>query len=240
MGAFVSQFSRGTAVRKPVAKPVTPKAPTAPASAPQRPTAPPPDATYEATIGGLSRQRDVNMAGLEQQRQQGLLNYGYTQDAGGGIAFDATNPYSQAALLKRHYDQARAGNTTSYAAQGQLYSGALQNAQAETNFGESQGSDALQKQLMAFLANNLQSKAQAGVDYEAGYAQAGASRLDRAADNSLYAAQTDAANAVAAAARAPASGGDPVVQEIPHTDSTGRKGVIKVHKSGKRVFVPRG
>lgn len=231
MGALVSQFSRGTAVKKPVARPVAPKAPAAPAAA-TRPTTLPPDATYEATVGGLTRQRDVNMAGLEQQRQQGLLNYGYTQDAGGGIAFDATNPYSQAALLKRHYDQARTGNTTSYAARGQLYSGALQNAQAETNFGESQGSDALQKQLMAFLASNLQSKTQAGVDYDTGYAQAGAARIDRAPDNPLYAPVTSAPAAAAPAAKA--------YREQPGKDSKGNPGVWHVYPDGRKVFVRKG
>jgi hypothetical protein len=53
--------------------------------------------------------------------------------------FDTSNPYSRAALLQRSYDQTKQGNTTSYAARGQLYSGALGNAQnaAQTNFNTS-------------------------------------------------------------------------------------------------------
>lgn len=52
---------------------------------------------------------------------------------------DASNPYSRAALLQKSYDQTKQGNTTSYAARGQLYSGALGNAQnaAQTNFNTS-------------------------------------------------------------------------------------------------------
>lgn len=59
---------------------------------------------------------------------------------------DVTNPFSRAALLKRSYQQHQAGNTNSMAARGQLYSGALQNAQNETTRQNLQGQDALTKQ----------------------------------------------------------------------------------------------
>jgi hypothetical protein len=52
---------------------------------------------------------------------------------------DASNPYSSAALLQKSYDQQKAGNTTSYAAQGQLYSGSLGNAQTAAKTGYDTG-----------------------------------------------------------------------------------------------------
>lgn len=42
---------------------------------------------------------------------------------------DISNPFSKAAALKTAYQQGTTGNTTSYAARGQLYAGSLQNAQ---------------------------------------------------------------------------------------------------------------
>jgi hypothetical protein len=46
----------------------------------------------------------------------------------------ASNPYSQAALAYKRYNESQAGTNTSYAAAGHLYSGSLQNA-TEANAG---------------------------------------------------------------------------------------------------------
>lgn len=173
-------------------KPVAVKAPMAPvrpaavaprpstAPAPAKPAVLPPDASYDQSIAALTRQRDTSLAGLATQRQQGFLNYGYTQDAGGNLAFDPTNPYSQAAILKRNYEQSRAGTGINLAAQGQLYSGAYQNAQDYSNQQELQGSDALQKQMLAFLSKNTADASATGSQFEVGVGQAGSDRLARA------------------------------------------------------------
>lgn len=58
---------------------------------------------------------------------------------------DVSNPFSKAALLKRSFQQTQRGNTNSYAARGQLYSGALQNAQNDAAFNNLQGQDSLLK-----------------------------------------------------------------------------------------------
>lgn len=58
---------------------------------------------------------------------------------------DVTNPFSRAALLKRSHQQATRGNTNSYASQGQLYSGALQNAQNEAGRQNLEAQDSLIK-----------------------------------------------------------------------------------------------
>lgn len=236
MAALVSKFSKGTAVvRKPTASVKAPSAPVAraPTAAAAPPVAPPPpDASYEATLAGLASRRDSTIASLGQQRQQGLLSYGYTEDPAGAIAFDPTNPYSQAAILKRNYDQSRAGNTIGFAARGQQYSGALQNAQDYSNSQQNQASDALQKQLGAFLARNTQQRTGAGVDFELGAGQAQGDALLRAPSNPAYSTVT--ATAASPPATAATSATDPVVSVI-----TAKGGVINVHKSGKRVFVRR-
>lgn len=233
MAAFVSKFTGGTLVRKPTAtKALAPK-PAVPA--PYRPPAPavlPPDPVYEQSVAGLGKQRDLNYAGLEQQRQAGLLQYGYTADATGGIQFDPTNPYSQAAILKRNYDQARTGNTNSYAAQGQLWAGSLQNAQDQANQAEAQSSDALQKQLLAFLARNTMDRAQTGLDYESGIGQAGAARIEAAPSSPLYQPIT---SAPAPALPRPATA--PAYQSVKGKDSSNRPGVWHIYKDGRRVFV---
>lgn len=56
---------------------------------------------------------------------------------------DVTNPFSRAALLKRSHQANERGNTNNYAARGQLYSGALQNAQDTEGFNYQGGQNAL-------------------------------------------------------------------------------------------------
>lgn len=69
-------------------------------------------------------------------------SYGY--DAQGNVITSGAdlNPYAQAAILKRNYDNSVRGTTNSYASQGQLYSGALKNAQGSNDFSYGQSSDA--------------------------------------------------------------------------------------------------
>lgn len=168
------------AVKAPApSKPPAPR-PTSTAPVAPRPFALPPDGLYEQQVAGLGRQRDTTLAGLATQRQSGLLDYGYTQDAAGGLAFDPTNPYSQAAVMKRHYNQSRASSGINLAARGQFYSGAYQNAQDYANKQELQSSDQLQKQLLAFLSRNTQQAAEAGNAYETGVGAAGSDKLSRA------------------------------------------------------------
>lgn len=181
----------------PVAAPPAYSPPPA-AAPPQTPL--PPDAGYEQTVAALGQRRDSTIAGLGQQRQQGLLGYGYTEDPTGALGFDPANPFSQAAVLKRNYDQSRAGNTTSYAGRGQLYAGSLQTAQDTTNRGEMQASDVLQKQAGAFLARNTQNRFKAGSDYEMGVGQALSDSIARAASNPAYETVTAPPDAPPAAA----------------------------------------
>lgn len=70
----------------------------------------------------------------------------------------ASNPYSRAALLQQSYNNQRRGTTNSYASAGQLYSGALQNAQEENLRGYGQGLDALKKERQGLLDELLRDR----------------------------------------------------------------------------------
>jgi hypothetical protein len=79
----------------------------------------------------------------------------------GGV--QASNPFSKAALLVRNYQQQRGRTTNGYAAQGQLYSGAIQNQRGQDTFGYQQGQDTLQKALQEYLTGQSRSRRDAGV-----------------------------------------------------------------------------
>lgn len=131
----------------------------------------PADPILTQQVGAAARRRDDTIAGLGAGRGRALDSYGYspTYNADGSVAnltFDPRNPFSQAALLKRNYDNARAGNVTSLAARGQLYAGSLQNAQAATNFGQGAAEDQLKKRLIEFIAKNQGGITAASTDYD--------------------------------------------------------------------------
>lgn len=151
---FVYPYGRATALTQPAPAPAAPT----PAAAPG-PAAPAPvswqDSTYNQTVGAVNQSLNNLQTYLTNQGQALGLNYGvnYTGDPTTGTAgnfqidpnVDVSNPFSKAALLKKSYDQSVSGNTNSYAAQGQLYSGALQNAQNQSGLSYQQGQDALLK-----------------------------------------------------------------------------------------------
>jgi hypothetical protein len=85
----------------------------------------PVDQNYEAYK--LSAGRNVALAGNEAAWQNQNLGYNLGIDANGQA--NAANPYSQAQLLQDSYHESQLGTTNNMAAQGQLYSGATQNAQ---------------------------------------------------------------------------------------------------------------
>lgn len=193
----------------------------------------PVDAAYQAQMAALARQRDAQIAGLGQQRQTGLLQYGYVQDpTTGAISFDASNPLSQAALMKLNFDRAHTGNTNSLAARGQLYSGALQNAQNETTRQQGVAEDQQIKALQAFLAKIDAGKAQANTDYELGAGSALGDSVGRAADNPRYSPVVDdgAGGAAGVAAGAAAAAATARTATAP---AKGRKAVVRKAVAGR-------
>ncbi len=88
-----------------------------------RPPSPVPfSALEESTVAGLNRNYADTQAELAAQEFGLRSQYGF--DPG----FQA-DPFSRARLLQQHYEQAQRGSVNSYAASGQLYSGALSEAQ---------------------------------------------------------------------------------------------------------------
>lgn len=189
--------------RTPVTAPaVSASAATAPQGfTPPAPTLPP-DPAYQQQLASLGQSRDDQLLALTGERQRGLSDYGYsaTLDPSGnvtGVAFDPNNPYSRAALLRKSYQQAKAGNTNSYAAAGQLYAGSLVNAQNTATDRFQQSDDALQKALVAFLANNQAQVNAVKNAYETGAGEALADSIGRIPDNPLYSPAPPAAPAPA-------------------------------------------
>jgi hypothetical protein len=140
----------------------------------------PVDPAYDAQVAALARQRDDTLLSLAGQRTQNLQEYGFTQAPTGAIAFDPSNPFSRAALLRKNYQESKQGTQTGYAARGQLYAGALQTAQAANDTGFNQNENSLERALLGFLANNQGAQNRARSAYESSVAQAMADRVLRA------------------------------------------------------------
>jgi hypothetical protein len=142
--ALQSAFAKltpGRAVRKPAAKApahVAVRAPSVPlmAAAPApgatpdpAPVAMPVDPNFGANVNAAQRNLDTTLQEDAAQRAQLGGTYGFGLDASGNVVDDHSNPYSRAAALQTAYDNSVRGTNNSMAARGQLYSGALQNAQ---------------------------------------------------------------------------------------------------------------
>jgi hypothetical protein len=138
------------------------------------------DPAYEAQVAALARQRDDTLLSLAGQRTQNLQEYGFTQAPTGAIAFDPSNPFSRAALLRKNYQESKQGTQTGYAARGQLYAGALQTAQAANDTGFNQNENSLERALIGFLTNNQGAQNRARSAFESSVAQAMADRVMRA------------------------------------------------------------
>jgi hypothetical protein len=147
----------------------------------------PPDPVYQAAIGALLGTEGNTLAGLTQQRGAYLSGAGYTEDpTTHAIAYDPNNPYSQAALLRKSYQQAKAGNTNSYADAGQGYAGSLQNAQNASTDKFNTSDNALTNAVINFLANNTIQQNAAVTDYNTGAAGALGTSVQAAPNNPLY------------------------------------------------------
>lgn len=137
------------------------------------------DQGYQDTVAGIDR-RTNNLQSYLANAGTGLgLEYGiqFDRDPNNPLIgsnfridpnVDVSNPNSRAALLKRTYQQATRGNTNSYAARGQLYSGALQNAQNETGFQNQRANNQLlsdfASQFGGLYQQSVSAQDQAGAD----------------------------------------------------------------------------
>jgi len=146
----------------------------------------PPDASYDAQIAQLQRQRDEGLAAIAGERARGLSDYGFTEGPNGTLAMDPNNAFSKAAVMKHTFDTNRRSTGQSMAAGGQLYAGAYQNAQDLVNRNELQSQDSLRKALINYLAGNTGRRTQALTGYETAAQQAESDRIARFQSNPLY------------------------------------------------------
>jgi hypothetical protein len=143
-----------------------PPAPFTPAPA----AAPPFDPAYESGTAAAQAQYGNTLAGIQYQEGRARQQYGFD---------DPSNPFNLAAMLQRNYQQGQRGTSTSMAARGQLYSGALQRNLDEGTFGYNRSYDALRRQYDDLMQGYQFQRTQADVDREAAVAGYQADRTGR-------------------------------------------------------------
>lgn len=115
---------------------------------PPAPVPPPVSLTAGATVNAANRTLADTLAQLQAQQTEAGQTYGFNADG----TLNAGTPYGRAQLLQRSFDNQTRGNTNSYASRGQLYSGALRNAQNSSTFNYLANRDQLLKQYQSVLS----------------------------------------------------------------------------------------
>lgn len=134
------------------------------------------DPTYESQ-GALNQQQlDQALAALQYQR--GRTGYDTGFNAQGQV--DLSNPFSQAKLLERTFQQGQRGTTNQMAAGGQLYSGALQRNLDEGAFRYGADFDRLRQAALDRFNQLGQQEQQARTGFAQGNIDAYSDRLGRA------------------------------------------------------------
>lgn len=239
-GKGQAAYSAGKPGRALLSRPAT----TAPAAKPPPPAAPPPaplanptpiDPYYDAAVAAA--QRDYAVSQQQSQYQMGQLGsvYGLGVNAQGGVYDDPSNPYSRAAAMQEAWSNQQRGNTTSMAARGQLYSGALQLAQDDSSRKYSAGRDALIRSFMNDRYNIQQGQLASGNSLQDRIAAAQADSFERAVNNRPDPASVPGGTtAPAATAAAPKQ-----YTDKPGTDSKGNPGIWRTWTNGRKVFVKK-
>lgn len=148
-------------------------APAAPPAAP--PQAPMPwDVAASNDEAAAERKRDNAQTGLSAGWLRSEQDYGLQ----GPWADYKTNPYSQAALLQRQYQNAQQGTKNSYAAGGHLYSGALLRAREGNTTAFDQSRDQLVRSRDDAFAKNQAERVGADDAYNEAKGEAGWRRVN--------------------------------------------------------------
>ena len=143
-------------------------------------------------MGSINRDTANSEAEVTAQEANVKQDYGFD---------DASNPFNRAAMLQRSYTESRTRATNSYASQGQLYSGALQNAQDQNRFGYDKGHDSLRRDYNSQLAALKSRRAQIQAEAEQRRVDAEYERVNAAVANRPTADEAPEAAAPAAARR---------------------------------------
>lgn len=135
------------------------------------------DSAYDAANALAGRSLNDQLAYLSGQAQMLRTNYGYADD---NFTMDLTNPFGQAQLLKKTFDQNKRGTENSYAARGQMTSGAYNRQQGANLSNYQQADDQLQKSYLSDRAGILNAVRQAQSQYGVDTMNNEGSALDRA------------------------------------------------------------
>jgi hypothetical protein len=201
-------------VRKPAAKapaPVAVRAPSVPLMAAVPTPAPagaaaatlpaPIDPSYGANVNAAQRNLTTTLQEDEAQRAQLGSTYGLGVDSAGNVVDDHSNPYSRAAALQTAYDNSVRGTNNAMAARGQLYSGALQNAQNYNAHQNLMGRDALVREFRNAQSALLKRDLSARNAYEDSISAAEAAKAIFALEHPGQAPPADVSPAALAAAK---------------------------------------
>lgn len=155
--------------------------PATPGAAPEDPRI---SGWYGDQLKSATTARDNAYYSIGYNLQEGANDYGfsYTQDPSTGaygtdLSVDPANPFSKMALLQRSYEQQKAGTMNSYAADGQINSGAYQRMKRENQFQNDAGNDELKKAFRRLLQGANQDRLAAADQYSASLGSAGSEAL---------------------------------------------------------------
>lgn len=140
------------------------------AVSPFKPQAMQPDATFIAQQGVNLSGYGNTLAGLANQEQGVRQAYGFD---------DLSDPFSRARLLDERYQNRNRSNTNSFAGSGQLYSGALQNAQNQSALQNTQDVNTARNQYQADLNTIAQNRANAQLSLSQGGVDAFGQMVER-------------------------------------------------------------
>lgn len=97
------------------------------------------EGAYNDSVAGAGARRDTALSGIEYGENTTATDYGFAPGTDlSNPQADLSNPFSQMSLMTRLYQQQQDRTTNSYAAQGQLYSGAIDSQRGEDKFSNDQ------------------------------------------------------------------------------------------------------
>lgn len=249
--------------------------PAAPSTPPKTPSLKPPlanDSIYNAAADLAERKREEATNEFQYGLGTAGVQYGLKADPNtySVSEMDPTspdyNPFNQMALLRKHFENTKRGNTNRYAASGQLYSGALQNAQDDTVNDYQQGYGQLTSSFADLIHGLLSSRTAANDSADSDLAAAGADEIGRrqaspfavsptptatqtapvvggyVAPSAVQAQSSQIMQALQAAERRPASQSPTLAQALaalPYTLSLIGGNVVHTYPDGRKVEVKK-
>lgn len=135
------------------------------------PTPTPWSAKYETEVSSLNRDLNDSQTDIAGRRLATEQRYGFN---------DQSNPFSEARNLEARWRTQRANTTNSYAAQGQLYSGALSRARTADETDAVRGLDSVSRNYTASIAELEADALRAQRTHDEGVTAAEAERLEAA------------------------------------------------------------